>query len=125
MPLGQYADFPACESAKRRQGLSPDAAKRYCGALEQKIRGSSQKPKGAYADPMSAQVSDQQGQEGSVQISGSALGTITKAIVNTIDAMEAGNVTENELQALQQALQVIQEVANIEEETAPDAPAQP
>lgn len=39
MPIGPYKDFSSCLSAKRREGLSDEAAHRYCGALEQRAGG--------------------------------------------------------------------------------------
>ena len=39
MPLGKYKDFATCYAAKTREGLSPEKAKKYCGALFWKVHG--------------------------------------------------------------------------------------
>lgn len=56
MPLGKYKDFSACHAAKMREGLSPAAADRYCGALEHEIYGSSQHSNNKEYSSMSTQI---------------------------------------------------------------------
>jgi hypothetical protein len=123
MPLGKYQDFASCHSAKMREGLSSEAADRYCGALEHNIYGSaygSQKQKYALDNQMSSTEQVEQNAP-VVEVEAAALTQIASAVIHTIDAIEAGNVTQENLDELGKAKEIISQVAEIQEEEAPPA----
>lgn len=39
MPIGKYKDFADCKAAKKKEGLSEESAKKYCGKLFWKTHG--------------------------------------------------------------------------------------
>jgi hypothetical protein len=44
MPLGPYEDFGQCVQAQKMKGHSDESARKICGAMQQKIEGSSSSP---------------------------------------------------------------------------------
>lgn len=97
-----------------REGLSSEAANKYCGTLEHEIYGS-QKPKYALTDQMSEQMTEEQGQGANVQVPQAEFAEILSAIVNAIDGIESGNLGDPEYQQLLRAKEIGGQVANIEE----------
>lgn len=114
MPVGSYATFGQCVGAMRRKGKSRESAQKICGSME---GGSSNQTTNMLEGQMSEQQQQQQQkppqQDQGITLSQDQASVIASFVTNAMPVLEQAGAPPELLDMGNQALQAIQEIADM------------